>query len=192
MVITMIVAGVFYGGLKYLKVTQKRNMFQTMALQKSQKAINYFSKDLSFALGLDTTYLDSTYGYVNSDNTLCVSLPSIDNNGDIIEEDEDGNPVPLGTYIDYFYFYLDGTDLKRNTYVDLSAPSPIGRSNGTFTITENVTSLFFSDGATGLSSVADASALKTVDVALEVTESSPLGGNSSKSLSTRIFFRNKT
>jgi len=192
-IVTAVMVGVF-GGFRYLAVTQKSNIANTIALQRAEKAFANISKDIAFALGIDT----GTYVATNTATSFTITLPSIKSNGTIITEDVNGDPVTFGTYKDYVYYWYESSDkaIKRQVIIDASAPAPVGRANSTATIAKNIDSVAFSSaGTTGstlnLLNDTQLGNMDTLYISLTSTYNRPNADPINKTLSFKVRFRNK-
>ncbi|EKD26627.1 MAG: hypothetical protein ACD_79C01091G0003 [uncultured bacterium] len=116
------------------------------------EVIRILKKELTWCLGIDTNFFPlSASGYHNNERSVSLMLPSVDTDGRIITKDKFGSYVPVGTYIDYVYLYLENNELKMETFVSSEAPSPLGRINGIKTIADNIKYIYISSEHVSLS-----------------------------------------
>jgi len=195
-IMTTVLVGI-YGGFRYFAISQKSNIANTIALQRAEKSLANISKDIAFAIGIDT----GTYVATNTATSFTVTLPSIKSDGTVITQDGFGDPVTFGTYKDYVYYWYDSSDkaIKRQVIIDSSAPTPVGRANSTTTIAKNIDSVAFSSDGTSATTLnllstgptGQLSSMDTLYITLTSTYNRANADPVNKTLSFKIRFRNK-
>ncbi|EKD26628.1 MAG: hypothetical protein ACD_79C01091G0004 [uncultured bacterium] len=188
---------IFFAGFNFSKISIVKNQTNTKALQRVEKAFNYLKKDLTWSLGIDTSeaWFTTATGYTNSAASVILKMPSIDNTGTIIMVDGGGADVPLGTYVDYLYLYLDPADkcLKLETHVDTTIPVASSRSDGVETLAQEIEDLVFGDGTKSLADMTNSEIddLNYLHLSVTCQFNDAQNKSRSKNLSTKIMFRNK-
>lgn len=146
---------------------------------KARIAMDWMVRDARWANQIAASRTFGVETYSTGDSVLILEIPAINGSGDVLD-----------SIYDYFVYYLDPLDsavLKRT--VDADAAS--SRSNGTRTVANNVNALVFSSGGTGLSSVADVTAVTKLQISLTTLGSAAGMRTVSEQLNTEVDLRNK-
>ena len=116
--ITGIVGIAMFSAFNYINLTLKVNFYQTKLVKEAQMAMSYLTKDIGYAVNIDNTFLPSLgMGFENTNNSVCVRIPSVDNNNDPVLDDGTA-VVTVGYYSDYIYFYKDGNTIRKMMIVN--------------------------------------------------------------------------
>lgn len=156
-VMIVTVLGMFLlGAVVYTAFTINRNMVlaqrRVEVQEAARKMIGRLVKDYRGGEVLLVNATVNTVLYTTSDTTAVLQLPSVNATGDVLATN------------DIIVFTLVGDELRRITQADATSI----RSTGDIRIGRGVTALNFSSGGTGLSSVADLSAVNNLDISITV------------------------
>ncbi|EKD28962.1 MAG: hypothetical protein ACD_79C00135G0003 [uncultured bacterium] len=199
--VSLVVISIFsvalYAAIKYFSMTYRINTMETMALKYAETAVQNITKDICWAINIDTAYAPSL-GFPNTKTSASFKLPAIDSNLEII-----GN---LGEYNDYLHLYIDADNKLIIKIWSDYALNPAGKTSQRrqeivpyeIIASEHIKSInFFNSESRSLSdlSILELSEMKSVIV--EVTsfvKSNKLKTTKdeiTKTIRTQIAFRNK-
>lgn len=156
-VLIVTVLGIFLlGAIVYTAFNINRSMVLAQRRVEVQEAarnmIGRIVKDFRGGSSLVTSVtIDSTL-YTTSTNTAVLRLPSVDANGNVLSVD------------DHIVFTVINGELRRITQADATS----ARNSGDILIGRGVTSIVFSSGSVGLSSVSDLTTVTSLNISLTV------------------------
>ena len=145
--------------------------------QDARLAMDWLANDIRWGIAVESSY----GGYSTSNSCIVLKVPSIDSSGDVVDINSD---------FDYIIYRLAGSNpasLKRRVYPKTGVSS---RPSEDRLIAENIGSLTFSYGGTGLSSIGDLTTVTEIESSL-VTLGTVGDVNLSDRLETRVKLRNK-
>ena len=181
LLIANFIAALAFVVLFYVAFTIQDNIGTTQGVlgisEKGRFAIDHISRDVREARAV----LSSYSAYITDDDTIVLSLPAIDLNGNIIE------PIIFFDKIIYTLDPIDPETLLRIVVAD----SASSRNSDQEDITKNMFSIVFSSGGTGLSSVFDKGTIRTVGINI-ITTTVTAGVSRQNEIITSVSLRNKS
>jgi len=151
---------------------------RTGVLRDGRHVIEWISRDIKAAIQV----VQSWDVYTTSSNSLVLQLPSVDVSGLIVDVESD---------FDYVVYRLNPQLSHRLERIIDAKEGVSSRVDGSRVLADKVNSLSLSSGGVDLSSVADFSAVASIDIAL-TTRQMRLGRSFEETLNTALKLRNKS
>jgi len=171
------------GMIMVLYVGANNNMTLGMSLAQvnsdGRLAMDRMVRDVRWARQLVSSRTVSGSNYITGDDEIIIQIPSIDSGGTAIDS----------TYDYVVYALLETSDtVQLRRIVDPNAAS--SRSNLNQVIAQNINSILFSSGGTGLSSVGSLSSVTALEIDLTVNKQPLQNKTVSQTLNSDVKLRN--